>query len=69
MPNLVFVSTGGKADAGLEVTVWLGWSGALIGQEVIQKTFLVPGGGANRALGSSSTGGVRIEGRMDEWLH
>lgn len=62
----MFVSAGGRADAGREVTVWLGWSGALIGQEVIQKSFLVPGGGANRTLGRGSAGSVRTEGRMNE---
>lgn len=45
--------------------MWLGWSGALIGQEVIQKTSLVPGGGAYRAVGRGSTGSVRTEGQMN----
>lgn len=54
------MSVGGRADAGQEVTVWFGWSGALIRREVIQKTSSVPGGGANRAPGGGS--GVRTEG-------
>ena len=59
--------TGGRADAGQEVTAWLGWSDALIRQEVIQKTSLVPGGGTNRALDRGTTGSVTTEGWMDGW--
>lgn len=66
MPNLVFVSAGGRADAGHEVTVLLGWSDALIRQEVIQKAPLVPGGGAHRALGRGSIGSVRIDEGIEE---
>lgn len=45
-------------------SVLLGWSDALIRQEVIQKASLIPGGGANGALGRGSIGSVRI----DEWI-
>lgn len=44
----MFVSTGGRADAGQEVTVWLGWSDALIRQEAIHKTILLREGRLHR---------------------
>lgn len=52
---------------GQEVTVWFGWSAALIRQKVSQKTpTSVPGGGANTALRGGSIGwGVGTERWMD----